>query len=125
MMLFERIRQIYHNIAISQADFARGLGITPATFNGYLKESRQDNLWPLLPRILEMYPQINRNWLYFGEGDMLGQEGETPPACTAPDKKDCRIAELEAELKEERRLNRRLTERLLDEERKQGQHQGG
>lgn len=58
------------------------------------------------------YPKVSRDWLYFGEGEMLTRDA---PAETAP-ASDCqrRIAELEAELKEERALNRRLTERLLE-----------
>lgn len=116
MALFERVKAIYSNMAISQADFARNLHLTPATFNGYLKESRQNNLWPLLPQILALYPQINRDWLYFGEGEMLA--GDAPRAASAPKDREAleaRVRELEAELLEERRLNRRLTERLLDE----------
>lgn len=115
MVLFERVKAIYSNMAITQADFARSLHLTPATFNGYLKESRQDNLWPLLPRVLALYPQINRDWLYFGEGEMLADG--PPKAASAPQDREAleaRVRELEAELMEERRLNRRLTERLLD-----------
>lgn len=107
MTLFERVKAIYSNMAISQADFARSLHLTPATFNGYLKESRQHNLWPLLPQILALYPQINRDWLYFGEGEMLGQEGRTPPARVKPDEKEQLITEL---LLENRELRKRLEE---------------
>ena len=45
------------------------------TFQGYLNDKRQDNLWPILPKILELFPRISRQWLYFGEGPMLiGQD---------------------------------------------------
>lgn len=41
------------------------------TFQGYLNEKRQDNLWPILPKILELFPRLSRQWLYFGEGPMF------------------------------------------------------
>lgn len=45
------------------------------TFQGYLNEKRQDNLWPILPKILETFPRLSRQWLYFGEGPMfIGQD---------------------------------------------------
>ncbi|WP_462400887.1 hypothetical protein [Desulfovibrio piger] len=58
------------------------------------------------------YPEVNRDWLYFEEGEMLTSDAPVETATVS----DCqrRIAELEAELKEERALNRRLTERLLE-----------
>lgn len=99
------------DVARSQTDLAKKLGLTQPTFNGYLNEKRQDNLWPLLPQILELYPQLNRDWLYFGEGEMYGEHGGHPPAQV--EEMGRRIAALEQELAEERRLNRQLTTRLL------------
>lgn len=111
MELFERVRLISTDVARSQTDLAKKLGLTQPTFNGYLNEKRQDNLWPLLPRILELYPQLNRDWLYFGEGEMYGGHREQSPAQVKEMSK--RLAALEQELAEERRLNRQLTTRLL------------
>ena len=111
MELFERVRLISTDVARSQTDLAKKLGLTQPTFNGYLNEKRQDNLWPLLPRILELYPQLNRDWLYFIEGEMYGGHREQSPAQVKEMSK--RLAALEQELAEERRLNRQLTTRLL------------
>lgn len=111
MKLFERVRVISTEVARSQSDLAKRLGLTLSTFNGYLNEKRQDNLWPLLPRILELYPQLNRDWLYFGEGEMYGGHREQSPEQVKEMSK--RLAALEQELAEERRLNRQLTTRLL------------
>ena len=111
MELFERVRLISTDVARSQTDLAKKLGLTQPTFNGYLNEKRQDNLWPLLPRILELYPQLNRDWLYFSEGEMYGGHRERSPAQVKEMSK--RLAALEQELAEERRLNRQLTTRLL------------
>lgn len=36
--------------------------------DSYLKESSQVHLYPLLPKLLHALPDVDRNWLYFGEG---------------------------------------------------------
>lgn len=52
-----------------------------------------------IPRILELFPELDRDWFYFGEGEMLTSDAPAETATVS----DCqrRIAELEAELKEE------------------------
>lgn len=57
-------------MTLSHADLARALNMQVRTFQGYLNADRQDNLWPLLPKILEAFPRLSRQWLYFGEGPM-------------------------------------------------------
>ena len=79
MELFERVRRISAEIAGSQKKLAELLGIAPNTFQGYLKSEREDNLWPVLPQILGLYPQVSREWLYFDEGEMYGGGGPKPP----------------------------------------------
>ena len=82
MELFERIAKIAREIAGSQARLAEKFNINPRTFQGYVQANRQDNLWPILQDILTAYPQISREWLYFGEGEMLGgvaKDSTTPP----------------------------------------------
>lgn len=71
MELYQRVREIIKKLAPSQAVFADQLGLKSNTLNGYLKKNRQDNLWPHLHRILELYPQINRDWLFHGEEPMF------------------------------------------------------
>lgn len=79
MELFERVRKVASEIAGSQSELARVLGMSQRTFSGYLKKERQDNLWPLLPRIWLKYPSIRREWLWWDEGPMLGgNHAETP-----------------------------------------------
>lgn len=113
MELFERVRLISTDVARSQTDLAKKLGLTQPTFNGYLNEKRQDNLWPLLPKILELYPQLNRDWLYFGEREMYATDEHPRPSPAQVEEMEKRMAALEQELAEERRLNRQLTTRLL------------
>ena len=133
MELFKRIKEISKHFTSSDKALAERLGFKQATFSGYLNEKRQDNLWPILPSILELFPSLSRDWLYFGEGSMFKDRttSEEPPclAPSAPDPvpaEDTRVQELEREnaelnvelrgaLKEIRRLNeekRELEERL-------------
>ena len=71
MELFERIKYISKNLAASEAKLAASLGLPQRTFNNYLNKKSQRNLWELLPRILEFFPQVRRDWLYFNEGEKL------------------------------------------------------
>lgn len=73
MLLFQRVKSVAAHCCGTNQALAEQLGLQPTTFQGYLNEKRQDNLWPLLPRILEIYPQIRREWLYFNEGSMIGE----------------------------------------------------
>jgi hypothetical protein len=71
MELFERVKHISKKLATSETKLAASLGLPQRTFNNYLNKKSQHNLWELLPRILEFFPQIRRDWLYFNEGEML------------------------------------------------------
>lgn len=115
MELFQRLLQLVELLAEnSQSRFAKSVGLSQQTFNNYLNSEGQQKIRKtLLDTILSVYPQINRNWLYFGEGEMFTSENSGAQINTPADLQR-RIAELEAELKEERRLNRDLTRRLLD-----------
>lgn len=79
MELYQRVKRISKELAGSETKMAAQLGIQQRTFNGYLSESRQANLWALLNKILEEYPQISRDWLYFNEGEMFGDGGAQKP----------------------------------------------
>lgn len=59
--LFERVKYIASKLAGSQAILGEKLGINRRTFEGYLKKERENSLWPLLPQILVLYPQVQRN----------------------------------------------------------------
>lgn len=123
MQLFQRVKHIAKNKAGSAKSLGEALGLSQSRFNGYLNETRQNNLWPLLPQILELFPDVSRDWLYFGEGEMIASsptaarvgelETELDAANAMLDAKDAEIERLRSELDEERRLNRNLTAKLL------------
>lgn len=73
--LYQRIEAICWQTSVSVPQMAKEIGKEYRTFKGYLSEQRQNNLWPLLPQILDAYPRISRHWLYFGEGPMLIGQG--------------------------------------------------
>ncbi|WP_394027462.1 hypothetical protein [Desulfovibrio falkowii] len=73
--LYQRVESICWQTSVSVPQMAKAIGKEYRTFKGYLCEQRQHNLWPLLPQILEAFPQISRHWLYFGEGPMLIGQG--------------------------------------------------
>ena len=52
-----------------------------------------------IPRILELFSELNRDWFYFGEGEMLTRDAPAETATSSHCQR--RIAILEAELKEE------------------------
>lgn len=89
-------------LAGSDKALAEMLEIKQNTFSGYLKPERQDNLWPLLPRMLGLFPRLSRNWLYFGEGPMtigLGVPLDEPvPASLEVDADQAQRQDLEARM---------------------------
>lgn len=72
MQLHERIKELIKILAKTQVGFASELGVPQGTFNDYLNESGQKKIRVvLLEKILEVFPQVSRAWLYFGEGEPL------------------------------------------------------
>ena len=80
MLLFKRVKLISDLDKKRGISLAESIGINPFTFRGYLKESREHKLSPLLEKILTVHPEISRNWLFFDEGDMYSTGKNVPPA---------------------------------------------
>lgn len=76
MELFQRLLQLVELFENnSQTQFAKRIGLSQQTCNNYLKfEGQQKIRKALLDKILTVYPQVNRDWLFFGEGEMLGRD---------------------------------------------------
>jgi hypothetical protein len=78
MELYERVDALIRRVAKSRTHLARQLDIRQTTFNSWFSSERQEHLFPVLFKILELYPHISRDWLFFGEGAMLKSEMEGP-----------------------------------------------
>jgi len=79
MELYERVDALIRRLAKSRTHMARQLNIKQTTFNSWFSHGRQEHLLPILGKILELYPHTSREWLFFGEGEMLKAEMEGPP----------------------------------------------
>ncbi len=67
---------------MTQNDFALLVGSKPTTFLDYLKPKDQSKIrLELLNNIVSAFPQVNREWLFWGEGEMLMAQ-EQRPACS-------------------------------------------
>lgn len=116
MQLFQRVKHIAKNKAGSAKSLGEALGLSQSRFNGYLNETRQNNLWPLLPQILELYPDVSRDWLYFGEGEMIASSPTAAQVDELKEKADSQQAEIErlrAELERVNRLYQNVSAKLL------------
>lgn len=76
MELFERVKALNAISEKGGTPLYQELGINVHTFRAYLKKDRQNNLFPLLEKILALHPEVSRNWLWFGEGQMLASSDD-------------------------------------------------
>lgn len=131
MELFERVKSIARQFSGSDSALAEALGLRQNTFSYYLSAKTQTKLWEHLPKILELHPQVRRDWLYFGEGEMTEGDGSrvaVPPMTTAapplraamyaaggPTENDApsEVAALRQKLTAAHELNARLTDEVL------------
>lgn len=63
----ERLLEFLKTKRISQVEFTRNLGVSPT----YVGAMRKGIPAAKLKRIGELYPDLNRDWLLYGEGEML------------------------------------------------------
>lgn len=63
----ERLLLLIENLAISRAAFERTCGLS----NGYVNNIKGNIGAKALESILRAYPAVNREWLLYGEGEML------------------------------------------------------
>lgn len=69
----ERLLEYLKHKRISQIEFTRALGVS-STYVGAMRKSIPADK---LRRIGELYPDLNRDWLLYGEGEMI--KGEINP----------------------------------------------
>ena len=78
MELYERVDAVVKRMAKSRTHMAKQLNIKQTTFNSWFSRERQEYLLPVLFNILGLYPHISREWLFFGEGEMVKTELDGP-----------------------------------------------
>lgn len=66
----ERLQQFLKAEGISASEFARKMGLSPA----YLPSMRKSMPEEKVGKLIEIFPQINRDWLLYGEGEMYRKE---------------------------------------------------
>lgn len=76
----ERIRSIMQSMRLSQQDFANRLGISAASLSSIFT-GRTNPTNNHVMAVHRAFPEININWLMFGEGEMMaaatpGEEGK-------------------------------------------------
>ena len=76
----ERVLQLIHQLDITQRAFAIEIGRHPTNVYQVLTGERH------FPRgfcsdIIKKYPNVNKDWLFFGEGTMFGEEQKPETIC--------------------------------------------
>lgn len=92
MELFERIIKAYEAQKMTQAKIAEAVGASPSKFNQWLNVKSQKNLWEHLPVILKLFPNVRREWLWWGEGEMFDADNEEPASKPQQDQALSKIA---------------------------------
>lgn len=70
----QRLLKYLQSKRITQSEFTRALGVSPT----YVGAMRKGIPAVKLKKLCELYPDLNRDWLLYGEGEML--KSETPKA---------------------------------------------
>ena len=71
----ERIRSVMDYAKMSQQDFASALGISPASLSSIFT-GRTNPTGNHVTAIHRAFPEINVNWLMFGEGEMMTKSSD-------------------------------------------------
>lgn len=119
----ERLISFIKCMGLSQAKFEKRIGVS----NGFVNNMRKSIGVEKLENILREFPDLNREWLLYGEGEMLRENGQnTPDSASFPkagysgsetllmriiEGKDAKIEELSRRIGELEAENRFLKER--------------
>ena len=80
----DRIRQIMESQHMTQQVFADFIGTTPATLSGIFNDRTRPTI-NIVEAIKRKIPDINTDWLMFGQGEMYRQAGMAAAAEAQPD----------------------------------------
>ena len=79
MYLHERLQKIAENIAGNKANLAKSLGIAQGTMHAYFTEEGAKKIRiSTLIKMCELYPQMSKAWLFWGEDEMLHAQVHRP-----------------------------------------------
>lgn len=73
MTLKDRVYFFIESQKISKSEFERRCGLS----NGYVNAMREGFGTKKLEQVLRAFPQLNREWLLFGEGEMISDPPQT------------------------------------------------
>lgn len=73
----DRIRLIQNKTQMSQQDFAKAIGVAPGTLSS-VYSGRTEPSTNFIKGIHAAFPDINTDWLVFGEGEMNMSAEESP-----------------------------------------------
>lgn len=79
----DRIKEIQASLNMSQKDFAEAIGITPGALSN-IYSNRTNATSNHVKGIHSAFPQINVNWLMFGEGEMYVSQSDETTSSTTP-----------------------------------------
>lgn len=115
MELFERVRLVLDSKRITKSGLARLLNIPQPTLNSYFSAEKQEKLLPCLYQILELWPDISRDWLFFGDGEMTEKFTRADEAVLKKELADTReeLAKAKSELKAEQDFSHKLVAKML------------
>lgn len=82
-MMKERIKQIQMMTKMSQQEFAKTIGVAPGSLSSVYSERIQPTSNYVIG-IHKAFPNININWLMFGEGDMYVNPQDENPDTVSP-----------------------------------------
>lgn len=73
----DRLLRFLQAEKISNSEFSRQMGLSPAYVGAMRKSMPEEKV----ARLMELYPNLNRDWLLYGEGDMYqkGSADKTVP----------------------------------------------
>lgn len=74
----QRLIQLLKAKHMTQTEFARHLGVSPTYIGAMRKSMPKDRL----KVVYELFPDLNRDWLLYGEGEMLLPSSESEPDLT-------------------------------------------
>lgn len=75
-MIHKRLEIIRKKYGMSKSEFARRLNVVGRTFSHNMDHKRDDKLCYLAYVVIDVFPEISRDWIFFGEGPMLAAQAK-------------------------------------------------